>query len=473
MDAAQQQMVLCSLFGNSSNRIIVLPVDKLPGTQDQPFPSTLFKMSQSIKYAHLFKQEAAANDGSEEGLYLYVGSLPSGVFSGAQRVRHVRSGTVQVRKVRHHSLHHQAAAQKDKEVKVAEKFARTPVRPGAHPRVAKLLAHGDEPVVYDTPDRPVPLSRRTWARVSYWEFYNGDTLFHFIQTYRAVYNKHSDQTRPRFVVPLVLVARFVHHTLESLQFCQDAGVAHMDLSTRNIWLHWASDRDELPEFYLGDFNCSRPLRDAVREIREDRGLATWDSNDLVHYAKIMLSEDQEWPTVAPDSPEGPLAPLVGELARLEKAVDLLRNGSGAAGGTSRPGGGCSDASLPDLSRAIRLAREAEQYFSDMPPHCGTGCRALFEDTLLENARDVPRYYNSPEDVIAEVDNYTVPGPSYVARVDIRTHHVLDYERVKSPETEDEVPLEESGLHQDGFGDNDDWENEHPFYGGLSVPGYGQ
>ncbi|KAB5511656.1 hypothetical protein GE09DRAFT_1267911, partial [Coniochaeta sp. 2T2.1] len=109
------------------------------------------------------------------------------------------------------------------------------------PHIAELIRHSD----FIWPQTRANTEPKV-SRASYWKYYNGRDLDHFLETYRCL--------RPKECIPDAFIGRFAHQMLLALQFLYRFRVVHRDIHLGNIFLEYDTQLvDSMPNFYLGDF----------------------------------------------------------------------------------------------------------------------------------------------------------------------------------------------------------------------------
>ncbi|KAK1763745.1 kinase-like domain-containing protein [Phialemonium atrogriseum] len=332
-----------------------------------------------LKFAHLFKEG--------EDSYLFVDRLGDGCFSHAQKVWHVQSRKIMVRKVRHRRLESKDVTEPDTEVRTLSLLEKAPSMPGITPRLAKLRAYADIPRVTRLPGSPL-----SWTRVSYWDFYNGGDLGAFIKA------SGND-------IPMAAIARYARQALESLEFCHSAGVIHGDLNTGNVWVHWEAG-GKMPDFYLGDFGNAATMEE-VNEWTTAVGtpVKSWDIPSVRAHVWEMIYRNSGGDADVDEVIRGAgrLGTVVWEMDRLDKVVKEIQ------------ASGAMFTRFPSLSKLIRLAGMAEDHFLRVDKG-EVDYRAPHEDSISKAQNARPLYYDDAE---TPLQARLILGPWYVASVDTR------------------------------------------------------
>lgn len=132
--------------------------------------------------------------------------------------------------------------EKDKEVRIfnilEDHLQHAPQ--GVTPRYARLTSRRDAILPHRSQAKP-----QYWARLTWWDYYNGGTL-------KRMISRYNKQAR---VVPKWLAARCAHQILQTLHFmytvCRPP-IMHGDFNANNILLHYPTPNSP-PDFYVIDF----------------------------------------------------------------------------------------------------------------------------------------------------------------------------------------------------------------------------
>ncbi|TLD18153.1 hypothetical protein PspLS_10371 [Pyricularia sp. CBS 133598] len=172
-----------------------------------------------IKYGHMFR-DMKGDD------YLFINNLAKGSFQIAQRVLHLRTGRVVVRKMCI------AGKYKDNnenwDAGLAAQLKRTewaPIEGVEPPRFARLI------------------SARPSAVDSFWELYNCGSIMDIEEMCMM----------QRVLMSPGFLIRYVHQVLSSLVhlYSMPFDVVHNNLDLRNVWVHLPAQGP--PDFYIGGF----------------------------------------------------------------------------------------------------------------------------------------------------------------------------------------------------------------------------
>ncbi|TLS26759.1 hypothetical protein PpBr36_04824 [Pyricularia pennisetigena] len=172
-----------------------------------------------IKYGHMFRDRKGDD-------YLFINNLAQGSFQLAQRVLHLRTGRVVVRKMcisgRYKDNNENWDAGLAAQLKRTEWASIEGVEP---PRFARLI------------------SARPSAVDSFWELYNCGSIVDIEEMC----------VMQRVLMSPGFLMRYVGQVLSSLVhlYSMPFDVVHNDLDFRNVWVHLPAQGP--PDFYIGDF----------------------------------------------------------------------------------------------------------------------------------------------------------------------------------------------------------------------------
>lgn len=173
----------------------------------------------AVKYGHMFRDR----NGDD---YLFINNLAKGSFQLAQRVLHLRTGRVVVRKICLTGKYKDNNENWD--AGLAAQLNRTewvPIEGVEPPRFARLISA--------TPS----------AVDSFWELYNCGSIMDIEETC----------VMQRVLMSPGFLMRYVRQVLSSLVhlYSMPFDVVHNDLDLRNVWVHLPAQGP--PDFYIGDF----------------------------------------------------------------------------------------------------------------------------------------------------------------------------------------------------------------------------
>jgi len=328
----------------------------------------------NIKYAQLFNIGAGA--GADTINYLFVRHLGGGVQGTAQCLLNLSDKELYVRKL----VKRQDPNIPDVEVQAARVISSSVSSSQAYPFVPRLTKHAV--VVKDSNDTILRDTNTIWTLC------NGGELQDLIESYDMMGEP----------VPAALIWRFLSQTLSTLHHLQSSpvAIAHHDLLSCNIFLHWPTPTTKWPDFYIGDFGRAtfkaEDFKGFCGDIRALQGIADHG------LAFIVESHDNVPPNLFPPSSyPKPLINFLKKMSRLVKVAEETKT-------------------KPFLGVLVAIARAEARASEETCAQDITWTREKHANTA--------QLYDSKKDVL---NSTNVVGPWHIATVDADTLQVIEVE----------------------------------------------
>ncbi|KAK3376045.1 hypothetical protein B0T24DRAFT_699032 [Lasiosphaeria ovina] len=223
------------------------------------------------RYSYLFTHRPTGDK------YLFVRNIASGLQSHAQLVQNMDTDELLVRKVsvRRCKSNEEPKLGVESEILDLLKSFPRPESAADQPHLAELLYKEDRRTKAGDEDERVRQETKesgtqrvtprldTYYHISYWKFYNCGTL-------RDLWTLKPRGAIKPLRIPYAVMARSIRQVCATFQFMYRAGpeaVYHRDAHGGNIFVHYEACND-LPDFYLGDFDLSKTASQAQAETKE-------------------------------------------------------------------------------------------------------------------------------------------------------------------------------------------------------------
>ncbi|TAQ87448.1 hypothetical protein B7494_g4220 [Chlorociboria aeruginascens] len=216
--------------------------------------------------------------------------------------------------------------------------------------------------------------------VNIYDFANGGDLLRYMNL-----NREKRQNIPEIMVwrlcrDISAILAYMHTGWTPESGTQDGWVpiAHHDLHSSNIFLHWTNSHSLFPKFLLGDWGYGREFKE--NEEKEELVFTKWNDiqiPEIVQMREILIRQVNWWPTDSPplwniedqDNPAGLMNRLVNESIELA----LLKNGLKEINSAASMAVYIAEKMYPEANKHIkRLKKENEHDFRWTIPEEVTG-----------------------------------------------------------------------------------------------------